>query len=104
MRAKLRPIVRTEGEDASPPAPHAARQTYWFEPEIRLADPLRRDRLRLHCGSKQTDGRVHMSQIGAKLADLPLCSGDHAGNLGPLVGQPRHDIPPYPFSISERSR
>ena len=31
---------------------HTARQTSWFEPEIRLTDPLRWDRLRLHCGSK----------------------------------------------------
>src|SRR5271165_2599960 len=71
---------------------HTARQTSWFEPQISLADPLRRDRLRLHCRSKQTDGRIQMSQIGAKLAELLLCSGDHAGNLGPLVGQPRHDM------------
>src|SRR5271166_2042508 len=71
---------------------HPARQTAWFEPQISLADPLRRDRFRLHCGSKQTDSRIQMSQIGAKLADLLLCSGDQAGNLGPLVGQPRHDM------------
>ena len=33
-----------------------------------------------------------MNQIGAKLAKLLLCSGDHAGDLGPLVGQRRHDV------------
>ncbi|HME27896.1 MAG TPA: hypothetical protein VKI44_42350 [Acetobacteraceae bacterium] len=33
-----------------------------------------------------------MNQIGAKLAELLLCSGDHAGDLGPLVGQRRHDV------------
>jgi len=71
---------------------HTARQLSAFEPGIRLADPLRRDRLRLHCGSKQTDGSVQMNQIGAELAKLLLCSGDHAGDLGPLVGQSRHDV------------
>ena len=34
----------------------------------------------------------HVSQVGAELADLLLCSGDHASNLGPLVGQRRHDM------------
>src|SRR5277367_2958015 len=33
-----------------------------------------------------------MNQISAKLAELLLGSGDHAGNLGPLVGQRRHDV------------
>jgi hypothetical protein len=66
---------------------HTARQTAWFEPEIRLTDPFRRDRLRLHRGSKQTDGCVQMNQISAELAELLLGSGDHAGNLRPLVGQ-----------------
>jgi hypothetical protein len=33
-----------------------------------------------------------MNQIGAKLAELVLGAGDHAGNLGPLVGQRRHDV------------
>ena len=33
-----------------------------------------------------------MNQISAKLAELLLRSGDHAGNLGPLVGQRRHDV------------
>ena len=33
-----------------------------------------------------------MNQIGAKLAELLLGSGDHTGNLGPLVGQRRHDV------------
>src|SRR5580704_19715690 len=33
-----------------------------------------------------------MSQISAKLAELLLGSGDHTGNLGPLVGQRRHDV------------
>src|SRR5580704_16251083 len=33
-----------------------------------------------------------MSQISAKLAELLLGSGDHSGNLGPLVGQRRHDV------------
>jgi hypothetical protein len=33
-----------------------------------------------------------MSQISAKLAELLLGSGDNAGNLGPLVGQRRHDV------------
>jgi len=71
---------------------YAARQTSWFEPQISLADPLRRDRLRLHCRSKQTDGCIYMSQVGTKFADLLLGSGDHAGNLGPLVDQRRHDM------------
>ena len=33
-----------------------------------------------------------MNQISAKLAELLLGSGDHAGNLGALVGQRRHDV------------
>src|SRR5271163_1975167 len=33
-----------------------------------------------------------MNQISAKLAELLLGSGDHTGNLGPLVGQRRHDV------------
>jgi hypothetical protein len=33
-----------------------------------------------------------MNQISAKLAELLLGSSDHAGNLGPLVGQRRHDV------------
>src|SRR5271169_1772824 len=33
-----------------------------------------------------------MNQIGAKLAELLLGSGDHTGNFGPLVGQRRHDM------------
>jgi len=33
-----------------------------------------------------------MSQIGAKLAKLLLCSGDNAGDLGPLADQRRHDV------------
>src|SRR5271155_4428918 len=33
-----------------------------------------------------------MNQISAKLAELLLGSVDHAGNLGPLVGQRRHDV------------
>jgi hypothetical protein len=33
-----------------------------------------------------------MNQISAKLAELLLGAGDHAGNLGPLVGQRRHDV------------
>ena len=32
------------------------------------------------------------TRISAKLAELLLGSGDHAGNLGPLVGQRRHDV------------
>ena len=33
-----------------------------------------------------------MNQISAILAELLLGAGDHAGNLGPLVGQRRHDV------------
>src|SRR5271169_1225194 len=33
-----------------------------------------------------------MNQISARLVELLLGSGDHAGNLGPLVGQRRHDV------------
>src|ERR1700722_10338302 len=33
-----------------------------------------------------------MNQISAKLAELLLGSGDHTGNLSPLVGQRRHDV------------
>jgi hypothetical protein len=33
-----------------------------------------------------------MNQISAKLAELLLGSGDHTGNLDPLVGQRRHDV------------
>src|SRR5277367_4341373 len=33
-----------------------------------------------------------MNQISAKLAELLLGSGDHASDLGPLVGQRRHDV------------
>jgi len=33
-----------------------------------------------------------MGQIGAKLAKLLLCSDDHAGDLGPLVDQRRHNV------------
>jgi hypothetical protein len=33
-----------------------------------------------------------MNQISAKLADLLLGSGDHTGNLGPLVGERRHNV------------
>ncbi|HTD53818.1 MAG TPA: hypothetical protein VK670_00445 [Silvibacterium sp.] len=46
-----------------------------------------------------------MSQVGAELADLLLGSGDHAGNLGPLVGQRRHDMTfchSHPRSRSDR--
>jgi hypothetical protein len=47
-----------------------------------------------------------MNQIGAKLAKLLLCSGDHAGNLGPLVDQRRHDVTfrHIPSLIPKRSR
>ena len=38
------------------------------------------------------NGSVQMNQISAKLAELLLGSGDNAGNLGPLVGQRRHDV------------
>ena len=43
-------------------------------------------------GANTTKGRDQMGQTGAKLANRVLWSGDHAGNLGPLVGQRRHDI------------
>jgi hypothetical protein len=46
-----------------------------------------------------------MNQIGAKLAELLLGSGDHTGNLGPLVGQRRHDVtfrPIHPRSPNDR--
>jgi hypothetical protein len=36
--------------------------------------------------------RATASAVPAKLAELLLGSGDHAGNLGPLVGQRRHDV------------
>jgi len=84
----------------------AARQLSLCKPEIRLADSLRPDRLRLHSGSKQTGGSVEMNQIGAKLAELLFCSGDHAGNLSPFVDQRRHDVTfrHNPSSIPKRSR
>jgi hypothetical protein len=44
--------------------------------------------------------------IRAKLAELLLCSGDHAGNLGPFVDQRRRDVTfrHIPSSIPKRSR
>jgi hypothetical protein len=47
-----------------------------------------------------------MNQIGAKLAKLLFCSGDHAGNLSPFVDQCRHDVTflHIPSSIPKRSR
>ena len=54
---------------------HAARQTSWFEPEIRLTDPLRWDRLRLSiAGANRRMVSVQMNQISAKLAELLLGS------------------------------
>jgi hypothetical protein len=46
-----------------------------------------------------------MNQISAKLAELLLGSGDHAGNLGPLCwpAPTRRDFPPYP-SRSQNDR
>ena len=55
-------------------------------------DRCRGARLRLHCRSKQTDRRVHMGQVGAKLPKLLLCSGDHAGDLSPFAHRRRHDM------------
>jgi hypothetical protein len=33
-----------------------------------------------------------MNQVSAKLAELRLGSGDHAGNHGPRVGPRRYDV------------
>ena len=61
---------------------HAPRQFSMFEPKIGLPDSLRRDRLRLQFRSKQAQCGVKMNEIGAKLNELLLCSGDQPGNLG----------------------
>ena len=44
--------------------------------------------------------------IRAKLAELLLCSDDHAGNLGPFVDQRRRDVTfrHISSSIPKRSR
>jgi hypothetical protein len=47
---------------------HTARQLSALQLGIGWADPLRRDRLRLHCGGKPTDRNIQMEQIGAALA------------------------------------
>src|SRR5208283_5124739 len=57
---RTRPAQRNE---------HTARQTSWFGAEIRLADPLCRDRLRLQL-RKQTDGRWRPHEPGA---NWPIC-------------------------------
>ena len=47
-----------------------------LEPKIGLPDSLRRDRLSLQFRSKQAQRSVKMNEIGAKLTELLLCSGD----------------------------
>jgi len=84
----------------------APRQFTMFEPEIGLPDALRWDRLRFQFRSKQAQRGVKMDEIGAKLAKLPLCSGDQTGNLGSFANQRRHNVAfrRVPSSISKRSR
>jgi len=85
---------------------HAPRQFSMLEPWIRLPDSLRRDRFRLQFRSKQAQCSVKVAEIGAKLTELLLCSGDQTGNLGSLANQRRHHVTfrHVSSSISKRSR
>jgi len=85
---------------------HAPRQFSMLEPKIGLPDSLRRNRLRLQFRSKQAQRGVKMNEIGAKLAELLLCSGNKPGNLGSFANQRRHHVAfrHAPSSISKRSR
>lgn len=56
-----------------------------FEPAIRPADDLGRDRVRLQIRCEQTDRRVDVRQIRAELTELLFETGDLAGDFGPLI-------------------
>jgi len=58
----------------------AAGQFSLFEPAIGWPDTLAGNSLRLQSRSKQANGGIGMTQIGARLASLPLlCPSDDAG-------------------------
>jgi hypothetical protein len=55
----------------------AAGQFSLFEPAIGWPDPLARNSLRHQSRSKQANGCIDTTQIGARLASLPLlCPGE----------------------------
>ena len=62
---------------------HAAFDFSRFEPAIRPADDLGRDRVWLQVRREQTDRRVDVCQIGAELPELLFDTGDLAGEFGP---------------------
>src|SRR5579883_901407 len=85
---------------------HAAREFPLLEPAIGLPDSLCGNSLRFQLRCKQAECGVEMHEISAKLTELPLCSGDQTGDLGPFVDQRRHHVAfgHVPSSISNRSR